>query len=222
MKTGTQGQASISTAWLFTKRDTPSASGILTSRETSNPLQLTINPAAPTSQTDTTSISGTLAGGVAPMGMQWQTDHAHSGTVTPGPAGTWNVTGIPLATGTSTITVSIFDSAHQTVTQSAVITRVQSAPVSGSPPIAIRLSSPASPVFSTNNSTIALSGTATGGARVSQIVWQTSAGITSTATGTGPCVATGVPLMTGTNTIIVRAIDAKGANAWLSLVVVRH
>lgn len=189
---------------------------------TANPLQLTINPVAPTSQTDTTSISGTLAGGVAPMGMQWQTDHARSGTVTPGPAGTWNVTGIPLVTGTNTITVSAFDSAHQTVTQSAVITRLQSTPVSGSSPIAIRLTSPASSVFSTNNATIALSGTATGGAGVSQVVWQTSAGITGTATGTGPWVATGVPLMTGTNTVIVRAIDAKGANSWLSLVVVRH
>jgi hypothetical protein len=31
-----------------------------------------------------------------------------------------------------------------------------------------------------------------------------------------------VPLMVGTNTVIVRAYDANGANAWADVVVVRN
>jgi hypothetical protein len=42
------------------------------------------------------------------------------------------------------------------------------------------------------------------------------------ATGTNHWLAAGVPLLRGTNTIVVRVWDEKGSTAWASAVVIRR
>lgn len=185
-------------------------------------IRLSVNPLPATTQRDRTDISGFVAGGVAPMGLQWQTDHGRSGSLTVGSGGTWSGSDLPLETGTNTITVSAFDSAHQTVTETAAVTRLLTNPAAGTAPVTLKVIYPASYVFSTDKASLAISGTASGGTGVNQIVWQTAAGASGIANGTTNWSVPSVPLMTGTNTILLRAVDAKGASAWASLVVTRR
>jgi hypothetical protein len=78
-------------------------------------------------------------------------------------------------------------------------------------------------VTSVNSTTLTVTGQAAGGSGgVTKITWQTLAGSSGTAAGTGTWIASGIPLLQGTNTIVVHAYDATGANAWAALVVVRQ
>ncbi|HWE50509.1 MAG TPA: hypothetical protein VG273_11990, partial [Bryobacteraceae bacterium] len=144
-----------------------------------------------------------------------------SGSVLP-VAGTWSIPAIALVPGTNTLTVTVFDSVDQTTTASTIITRLQAAPMTGSAPLSVSITSPAAAVTTASAATISLAGKAAGGAGITQVVWTTTAGASGTAAGVGPWSATGIPLLTGTNTIVVRAIDSKGASAWAAAVVVRR
>jgi hypothetical protein len=198
----------------------PAAITIAPSRPAVN---LTINPVPTPGQTAQVAITGTVTGGVPPLSVQWQTDHGSSGSVSPAASGTWTVPAVPLVPGTNTLTVTAFDSVDQTATASAIITRLQATTaVTGSAPISVSITSPATAVSTSANPVITLAGSAAGGAGITQIVWSTTAGATGTATGVGPWIAANIPLLTGTNTIVVRAIDSKGASAWAAAVVVRH
>jgi hypothetical protein len=190
-----------------------------------SPLHLTLNPGLSSTQANQTSMTGTVSGGVPPVSIQWQTDHGYSGQASVTNAGSinpvaWTAGAIPLAAGSNTVTVTAFDAARQAVSQTAGITL--SPAVTSSGPIAVAITSPASVVVTVNAAAISLAGTAAGGAGVTRVTWQTSSGATGTATGIGPWMASSIPLLTGTNTIVIRAYDAKGASGWASLVAVRH
>jgi hypothetical protein len=185
-------------------------------------VNLTINPVPIPGQAAQVAITGTVAGGVPPLRVQWQTDHGNSGSVSPSAFGIWTVPVVAIVPGANTFTVTAVDSVDQTATAAATITRLQAAPVTGSAPISVSITSPTATVSSSTSATIAMAGKAAGGAGVTQVVWSTTAGATGTAIGVGPWVASGIPLLTGTNTIVIRAIDSKGASAWAAAVVVRR
>ncbi|HWE52282.1 MAG TPA: matrixin family metalloprotease, partial [Bryobacteraceae bacterium] len=88
------------------------------------PVSLSINPIPIPGQAAQIAVTGTVAGGIAPLTIQWQTDHGYSGSVLP-VAGTWSIPAIALVPGTNTLTVTVFDSVDQTTTASTIITRLQ-------------------------------------------------------------------------------------------------
>jgi hypothetical protein len=182
------------------------------------PLRLVVDPPS------ASNLTGTLSGGTAPYSVQWQTDHGYSGRATiSGKA--WTASGVTLVTGSNTITVTAFDAAKQTASQTVATTLTPATPppsAGGGLPISISISSPAGAVSTTNAASLTVSGTAAGGTGITRVTWQTAAGATGTATGAGKWLAQGIPLLVGTNTVILRAWDAKGANAWGALVVVRR
>jgi hypothetical protein len=185
-------------------------------------LSLILNPVTHPGQAAQVSVSGTVSGGVAPMVVEWQTDQGYSGSAAVAASGLWSAT-VPLVTGSNMLTVTALDSAHGMATQTASITRMQSTtPVVGSAPVSISITTPAGTVVSTSSATISLGGTASGGSGVTQVTWQTSGGASGTGLGVDRWTIANIPLLIGTNTIIVRAIDAKGANAWAAIVVVRQ
>jgi hypothetical protein len=191
------------------------------------PLSLTFNPITPnpissSASTVQTAISGVVSGGVPPLALQYQTDHGYSGTVTAGNSGAWSAAGVSLATGSNTVTVTAFDSAHHTASQSAVVVRTAVAPTTTAPaPLSVLITSPAASVTTVKAATISLGGTAAGGTGITQVTWQTSTGATGTGTGTDHWLASSIPLLTGTNTIVVRAFDGRGLSAWAAVVAVR-
>ena len=186
------------------------------------PLTLELNAIASPGQATEVPISGTVKGGTGTLSVQWQTDKGYSGKATMGTSGTWSVADVTLVAGANTLTVTAFDSAQHSATQSTVINTLAAAPATAVAPISILITSPSSAVSTATGAAISLSGKASGGNGITTITWQTSGGAAGTANGVGAWVAPGVPVLTGTNTIIVRAFDAAGASAWASVVVVRE
>lgn len=193
-----------------------------------SPLLLTLNPGLLSTESNQTSLTGTVSGGALPVSIQWQTDHGYSGQASITNAGStnpaaWTAGGISLVSGSNTVTVTAFDATRETASQTASITLLPPpATGGGSGPVTVAITSPASVVVTVNAATVSLAGTASGGAGVTSVTWQTSSGATGAATGVGPWLASAIPLLTGTNTIIIRAYDAKGTSGWAALVAVRH
>lgn len=193
---------------------------------TISPLQLTLDSIPLTTQVPASGLSGTVAGGSPPYSVQWQTDHGYSGKAAfqNNSPTAWTAGGISLVSGGNTLTVTAFDSQQRSASKSTSVTLQSAAPTSstGSLPIGIRISSPVSSVSTVSATTLTASGTASGGTGVNRVTWQTAAGASGTANGTDHWTAAGIPLLTGNNTVIIRAWDAAGASAWASLLAVRH
>jgi hypothetical protein len=188
--------------------------------QSATPLSLKLDPAPAPDEAAQTTVTGTVSGGVPPLAVQYQTDHGYSGKVILGNAGTWSATGVGLVTGANTVTVTAFDSARQSASQSEVINRAAAVSSAGTAPLRVAITSPSSAVTTAKAATISVSGTASGGTGITQITWQSSTGATGTADGAGHWLASNIPLLTGTNTIVIRAFDARGASAWAAAVVV--
>jgi hypothetical protein len=73
--------------------------------------------------------------------------------------------------------------------------------------------------LSTSSNEIALAGTAQDNVRVAKVTWSNSRGGSGTATGTSAWSVPRIALLPGTNSIVVRAIDASGnrRRAWLTV-----
>jgi len=137
----------------------------------------------------------------------------------------WTASGISLVKGENTITFTAVDAGDGNSTGSEVVSLVPPqtpAPGTGTLPIAISISTPSSSMVAVHAGTVSLAGTATGGAGIAKVTWQASTGSTGTAIGTSHWTASSVTLLTGTNTIVVRAYDTNGLNAWTAVVVVRN
>jgi hypothetical protein len=186
------------------------------------PLSLTLNAVPSPGASGQATISGTVAGGAAPLTVQFQTDKGYTGKATVNAADTWTAQGVSLVTGTNTITVTAFDSSHQTVSESEQVNRAASTPAASAGPVSVQITSPSAAVSTAKGTAVSVGGNASGGAGITQVTWQTSTGQAGTADGTDHWLATNIPLLTGTNTILIRAYDAAGAGAWASVVVVRH
>ena len=202
----------------------PAAITAIAAPVSSGPAPLLIGVDAVPSTTDKTQItlSGTFSGGVAPVSIQWQTDEGYAGKASSSGSG-WISAAIPLVNGFNSISVSAFDAAHQSSTKTENITLTPaSSSVSSGSPVSIQLTTPASQIVTVSAASLALGGTAAGGSGISRVTWQSSGGAAGTATGTSHWMVTAVPLLTGTNTVVVRAYDARGVSAWASVIAVRH
>lgn len=190
------------------------------------PLRLTLDPVPASTQASQLTVTGMLTGGTGPFSVQWQTDHGYSGQASLASSGAWSGAGVSLVNGANTLTVTAFDSAHQTATQTASVARSQAPSATGGsaggPPVTVAITSPASAVVTVNAATISVAGTALGGAGITKVTWQTSTGSTGTAAGTEHWLAPSIPVLTGTTTIVIRAWDANGVNAWAALVAVKY
>jgi len=185
------------------------------------PIKLIFNPPLPPGAASQISISGAVSGGVAPVSLEYQTSTGSSGHITVDASGNWTATVIGLLPGVNTITVTAYDAAKVSGSVSASVNRTAVASTTAAAPVSIRITAPANAVSSSKSATLSVAGSATGGTGVTQVTWQTSNGKTGTATGTNQWVAN-IPLLTGTNTIVMRAYDGNGASGWASLVVVRQ
>ena len=133
---------------------------------------------------------------------------ALTGTATLGgtpTSATWNVASIPLHAGLNSITVTAFDAAGNTATDSLDVTFDATLPT-------LAIDTPtSSPTFTTTQATIDVGGTASDNEAVTSITWTNSGtGGAGTASGTSPWSAAGVPLALGANVIRVDAGDAAG------------
>lgn len=165
-------------------------------------------------------LSGTAAGGTAPLLVTWASGQ---GSGTASGSSNWSIAAVPIAIGLNTITVRVTDSSGKSASSSIAVTRqavVVTPVIPPSGPPSLTITSPSSSIVSTSQATITLSGTAS--ASVSAVKWTNSTGPSGDATGTSSWTAAGIPLLVGTNTLTVRAYDSAGNFAWRALTVVRH
>jgi hypothetical protein len=76
--------------------------------------------------------------------------------------------------------------------------------------------------FTTTASVLTVRGVAADNTGVTHVAWSSNTAGGGTAVGTKQWVADSIPLLKGTNYIIVRAFDAAGNTAWRSIVVTRR
>jgi hypothetical protein len=188
------------------------------------PLSMTIQSPAVLPLTTTSaslSVFGTVTGGTGGIAVAWMNDRGGAGLAQGG--GSWSIASLPLQVGGNTITLTATDAAMSRVTRSFVVTRQSvSTPPADSVAPSLTITSPASTSVLTTLSTIKLSGTASDNVGVTIVTWSTPAGKTGIATGTTYWNTGDVPLLVGTNTIVVRAADAAGNTSWRSMTVTRR
>jgi hypothetical protein len=85
----------------------------------------------------------------------------------------------------------------------------------------LKITSPSSSNVLTTAVGIRVQGTASDSVGVTEVSWTTSSGKSGVATGTAYWTTGEIPLLLGTNTILVRARDAAGNTSWRSLTVTR-
>jgi hypothetical protein len=185
-------------------------------------LQLTLNAAPASTAANETTVTGTVSGGVPPITVQWQTNHGYSGAASLNGAG-WSAKAVTLVNGSNAVSFTAFDAAHETTSQTASITLTPPPATSvNSAPVTVAITSPVSVEVTVGTPTISLAGTASGGTGVTRVTWQSCDGAAGTANGTGHWQASAIPLLEGSNTILVHAYDATGATGWTAVIVVRH
>jgi Matrixin/Bacterial Ig domain len=187
------------------------------------PLTLTVTVPPSTTSASAISMSGSAAGGSGTIAVTWSTGAA-SGAAT-APASAWIITGVPLAVGANTITITATAGTSQ-VSRSYAVTRLAATPTpppnpADTAPPTLAITSPGATTVSTALASILISGIASDNVGVTTVTWANNFGASGTATGTTTWSVT-VPLLTGSNAITLRAFDAAGNSAWRSLVVVRY
>jgi len=181
------------------------------------PLSLAIQSPSAFPLTTTTAslpISGTVSGGTGDVRVTWTTDRGGTGTAQGGRS--WTMT-VPLQLGGNAITIRVADT--QNVTLSRTVTATLIAVTDTVAPL-IKITSPAATSVLTSAASIKLTGTASDNIGVVSVTWTTSTGKSGTVTGTINWTAD-VPLLVGTNSIVVRASDLAGNTGWRSVTVTR-
>ncbi|HEY7336803.1 MAG TPA: matrixin family metalloprotease [Bryobacteraceae bacterium] len=88
-------------------------------------------------------------------------------------------------------------------------------------PPSLTITSPGGTSVSASSSSLAFAGTATDNVGVASVTWSTNTGSSGTASGTAHWSAS-IPLLTGSNTVTIRATDGAGNSSWRTVVVSRH
>jgi hypothetical protein len=78
----------------------------------------------------------------------------------------------------------------------------------------LTITSPGTSIVSTGADSITVRGHASDSLGVTVVKWTTNSGATGTALGTTDWTAGPIPLLTGYNTITIKAYDAAGNIAW--------
>jgi hypothetical protein len=222
--------------------DIAAIQALYASSNTAAALSVTIsNPAteAMTTAALSLSLSGTAAGGTGALQVNWTSNQGASGLAVG--SASWSIASIPLAPGSNVITVEVIDSTGHTASSAITVTQQVStvlpptiptlpitptaptnptSPTTRTPsgPPSLNITSPGMTIVATGLQSITMSGTAT--ANVTSVTWTNSTGSSGNAAGTASWTVAAIPLLEGTNTIIVTAFDAAGDSAWRSVTVV--
>lgn len=94
-------------------------------------------------------------------------------------------------------------------------------PDSDRTPPTLRITSPALTILATSSSVVTLRGMAADKTGITSVTWNNSTGSSGRASGTTSWSAR-VPLLVGTNVVMIRAYDAAGNSAWRTVTVIRR
>jgi len=181
------------------------------------PLILTIDAPPATTTALTMSLSGTVTGGSGAPAIRWTNSMgASDGASISG--SNWIISNIPLTIGVNTITVTAAD-ATGSVSQSVSVTRTAGAADTTGPALAITY--PSSTSVATMLSSLTFTGTASDPSGVASVTFSTNTGGAGTASGSTRWSVV-IPLLVGSNQVVIRAYDTAGNMSWRSVIVRRR
>jgi hypothetical protein len=191
---------------------------------TPTPLTLIVTATAATTTSATLSLAGSAAGGSGTIVVTWKSGSS-SGVATG--STNWTIGAIPLSMGSNSIVVTASDSATR-VSQTLIVT-MQTLPPPPPPnqpkdttPPSLTVTFPVSATYSTSTATIVFTGTASDNVGVTSVTWSTNTFASGGANGTSTWSTTAIPLLTGSNTVTIKAYDAAGNYGWRSVLVTRR
>ena len=188
-----------------------------------SPLTLTVNTPPLSTTAAALSLTGSASGGAGSLLVTWSANGT-SGLAT-GPASAWSIANIPLQAGPNTIIVTASAGGAQvfrvvTVTRQILVDTTADTTVDTTPP-SLTITSPSTGTMATTASSVTLKGVASDSVGVQQVTWKTNFGASGIAAGTTSWSAT-VPLLIGSNTVVVQASDAAGNASWRTVVIARR
>ena len=165
----------------------------------------------------TINLAGTASDDVGVAQVTWATDKGATGTATG--TSNWTISGVPVSSGSTQITVTARDAAGNASSALLAVTSSFSGLSDTTPPTIVITSPTSGSSFTASSSTISIAGTASDNAAVTQVTWSTDKGASGIATGTTNWTINGLTLASGTTQITVTASDASGNVASRSLTV---
>ncbi len=163
-------------------------------------------------------ISGTASPTASLARVEWS--NARGGRGVASGMESWSVGPITLSAGSNLITVTAISTDGRSVSAGLEVAYTPNGNDTTAP--SLQITSPSTPTVLTSASTIAFRGTASDNSGVARVTWETSTGKSGVAAGTTSWSTGDIPLLTGTNRIIVRATDTAGNSAWRSVTVTRR
>ena len=130
----------------------------------------------------------------------------------------WVISNIPLTIGVNTITVTAADA---TGSVSHIVSVTRTAGVADTTGPALTITYPSTTSVATTLASLTFKGTASDPSGVASVTWSTNTGGAGTASGTTQWSAA-IPLLVGSNQVIIRAYDTAGNMSWRSVVVTRR
>jgi len=182
-----------------------------------SPLALTINAPPATTTAMTTSLSGTVTGGSGSPAVTWSNSMGASGGSSIS-GSNWVISSIPLSVGVNNITVTAADG---TGSVSQIVSVTLTSGVTDTTGPSMTITSPLSTSVSTTLASLTFTGTASDPSGVGAVTFSTNTGGSGTAAGTTAWSVV-IPLLVGSNQVIIRAYDTLGNMTWRSVVVTRR
>jgi hypothetical protein len=168
------------------------------------------------------SASVALAGTASPapgiVRVEWSNSAGGSGPASG--TSSWSTGPISLRPGVNTLAVTAYDSSGASASKALAVSYWP--PVSDTVAPALKITSPAATSVLVAVPTIRLQGIASDNVAVTEVTWSTSYNKSGRAAGTTYWSTGDIPLLVGTNVVVVRAFDAAGNSSWRSLTVTRR
>jgi|GEM_PF-1415516 len=177
-------------------------------------IQYPTSESAYTAENSSISLSGVASDNKAVTQVTWSNSAGGSGAA----QGTtsWSIASVQLSEGTNAITVTASDAAGNRKSDTITVTYD---PADDSPPTVTIQYPTSESAYTTENSSISLSGVASDNKAVTQVSWSNSAGGDGSAQGTANWSVSSVELTEGENVITVTASDEAGNKTSASLTV---
>ena len=190
-----------------------------------SPLALTVTAPPLTTTAPSISLSGTVTGGSGNALVTWSLSTGASGSAVV-TATNWLASSVPVAVGANSITMTATDTSGSasrtvTVTRQVIVTPPPPPPTGADttgPTLTIAY--PSTTSFATTLTSLKFTGTASDRSGIASVTWSTNTGSSGTASGTTSWSAV-VPLLIGSNMVIIRSTDTVGNMSWRSVVVAR-
>jgi len=208
---GLAAGSQVITITAFDTAGNSSVDTITVTLDTTNPSLAITTPA--TNPFYTTLGTAALAGTASDASGITQVQYRVNGGALTAATGTtsWSVASVTLPATTNAIDVIATDGAGNTTMVSTTVIKDTSVP-------SISISTNGGANFATNTTPLALAGIASDNFVVASVQWQNNGGAFNAAAGTTSWTAS-IPLVAGSNAIVVRATDGAGATATASITV---